>query len=547
MHFQASKVAAALGAAIAVLAAPPLPAQEVLEEIVVTALKRAESLQDAPATVVAFDSETVEQARIQSMRDYVNLTSNMTLMETQNNAFAFVNIRGLAQIRNVDPTVAVVIDGVLSTTSLAFSQDLYDIQQIEVLKGPQGALYGRNASGGAINITTKQPTSEPEVYVRGGIGNGDNVQLSGVASGPLGSDALLGRVVVGYKDADGWRDNVATGVKADPYEDLTVGGKLLWDLGASTALDLRLNYSNTESTGSQFVSNAPNFVTGFPGNAQYPGNGSAPASPRFARVDHGADRRSEQHEHQAPRQRTGHGRARGREPFGQDRLGGGSRHADVDHVVRHARSRDCRGAICVLPLCAGGGRARRRVTSGQRRGTGVSSGARRLRDRSKPHVRPESFPRIVQPRAADHVARRPLSALDRWRLLRANRSRRDDRDQQRLRPGVPGAAHGSEHRRHQSHGVLDTALSRAIDTDPRVPGRFGAEPEHERKRARLQLRQQPQHGVRRVRSDQLRPHRRARAVGRAALRPGPARAHDHGAKPVSASVRLPERPLWRRA
>ena len=279
MHFRASRIAAALGAAIAALAAPHLPAQEALEEIVVTALKRAESLHDAPATVVAFDSETVEQARIQSMRDYVNLTSNMTLMETQNNAFAFVNIRGLAQIRNVDPTVAVVIDGVLSTTSLAFSQDLYDIQQIEVLKGPQGALYGRNASGGAINITTKQPTTEPEVYVRGGIGNGDNVQLSGIASGPLGSDALLGRVVVGYKDADGWRDNVATGVKADPYDDLTVAGKLLWALGASTALDLRLNYSNTESTGSQFVSNAPNFVTGFPGNAQYPGNGSAPPVP----------------------------------------------------------------------------------------------------------------------------------------------------------------------------------------------------------------------------------------------------------------------------
>jgi iron complex outermembrane receptor protein len=279
MRFRSSKVAAAVGAALSGLVSMPAPAQEVLEEIVVTALKRAESLQDAPATVTAFDAETIEQARIQSMRDYVNLTSNMTLMETQNNAFAFVNIRGLAQIRNVDPTVAVVVDGVLSTTSLAFSQDLYDIQQIEVLKGPQGALYGRNATGGAINITTKQPTSDPEVYVRGGYGNGDNLQLSGVASGPLGSNGVLGRVVVGYKDAEGWRDNVATGVKADPYEDLTVAGKLLWDIGASTTLDLRLTYSNTESTGSQFVSNAPNFVTGFPGNAHWPGNGTAPPVP----------------------------------------------------------------------------------------------------------------------------------------------------------------------------------------------------------------------------------------------------------------------------
>ena len=276
-HFRSSStIAAAFG--IANLAAP-MQAQEALEEIVVTALKRAESLQDAPASVTAFDAETVEQARIQSMRDYVNLTSNMTLMETQNNAFAFVNIRGLAQIRNVDPTVAVVVDGVLSTTSLAFSQELYDIQQIEVLKGPQGALYGRNATGGAINITTKQPSTDPEIYVRGGIGNGDNVQFSGVASGPVGGDNVLGRIVVGYKEADGWRDNVATGVKADPYEDLTIAGKLLLELGASTTLDLRGTVSHTQSTGSQFISNAPNFVTGFPGNAQYPGNGTAPPVP----------------------------------------------------------------------------------------------------------------------------------------------------------------------------------------------------------------------------------------------------------------------------
>ena len=274
-----SRIAYALVAASGSLTAPPARGQDVLEEIVVTALRRAESLQDAPATVTAFDAETVEQARIQSMRDYVNLTSNMTLMETQNNAFAFVNIRGLAQIRNVDPTVAVVVDGVLSMTSLAFSQELYDIQQIEVLKGPQGALYGRNATGGAINITTKQPTTEPEAYVRGGFGNGDNVQLSAVASGPIGGDDVLGRVVVGYKEADGWRDNVATGVKADPYEDLTIAGKLLWQIGTSTTLDLRLALGDTKSTGSQFVSNAPNFVTGFPGNAQYPGNGTAPPVP----------------------------------------------------------------------------------------------------------------------------------------------------------------------------------------------------------------------------------------------------------------------------
>ncbi|HEY7672841.1 MAG TPA: TonB-dependent receptor [Gammaproteobacteria bacterium] len=273
---KSSKAAVAIGGLFCLVPSVS-PLAQALDEIVVTSLKRAESLQDVPANVTAFDADTIEEARILSMRDYVSLTSNMTLMETQNNAFAFVNVRGLAQIRNVDPTVAVVVDGVLSTTSLGFSQELYDIQQIEVLKGPQGALYGRNASGGAINITTKQPTDEGEVYVRGGFGNGDQVAASAVASGPLTDEGLRGRVVVGYRDADGWHDNVATDVKADPYENLTVGGKLLWDLGSATTLDLRLTYADTESTGSQFVSNAPNFVNlpSLPANAMYPGNGSA--------------------------------------------------------------------------------------------------------------------------------------------------------------------------------------------------------------------------------------------------------------------------------
>jgi iron complex outermembrane receptor protein len=255
--------------------APHASAQGTLEEVVITALKREQSLQEAPATITVFDAQRIEEAGITSMRDYVGLTSNMTLMETQNNAFAFVNIRGLSQIRNVDPTVAVVVDGVLSTTSLSFSQDLYDIRQIEVLKGPQGALYGRNATGGAINITTKPPSDELEASVKAGYGNGENKSASAVVSGPVAGNALLGRLVAGYQDAQGWRDNVATGEKADPYENRTVAGKLVWQPREELTLDLRLSWADTESTGSQFIANAPNFVSGFPGLAQWPANGSA--------------------------------------------------------------------------------------------------------------------------------------------------------------------------------------------------------------------------------------------------------------------------------
>jgi len=240
-------------------AAMPSFAQAVIEEIVVTARKRSENLQDVPASVVAFTETDIDRARIRSARDFVNLTPNVTMVETQNIAFAFVNIRGLSQVRNVDPTVAVVVDGVLQTTSLGFSKDLFDVQQIEVLKGPQGALYGRNATGGAINIITRQPTNEFEAYVRGGFGNGDSYSLMGGVSGPIAEDKLLGRFAVSYKDADGWRDNPNISEKVDPYEDLSLQGKLLWLISDDVTADLRIAYTDAESRGSGFRVNATNF------------------------------------------------------------------------------------------------------------------------------------------------------------------------------------------------------------------------------------------------------------------------------------------------
>ena len=86
----------------------------------------------------------------------------MTLVETQNAGNAFVVVRGISQARNSEPSVAVLVDGVLETNPAEFSQELFDIEQIEVLKGPQGALYGRNAIGGAIIIRTRDPGDEFE-------------------------------------------------------------------------------------------------------------------------------------------------------------------------------------------------------------------------------------------------------------------------------------------------------------------------------------------------------------------------------------------------
>ncbi|HET9361536.1 MAG TPA: TonB-dependent receptor, partial [Vicinamibacterales bacterium] len=189
--------------------------------------------------------------------------------------------------RNTEPTVAVVVDGVLQTTGLGFSEELYDIEQVEVLKGPQGALYGRNSSGGAINITTRPPTNALEGFARIGYGNGENVVFNGAVSGALVPDTLMGRAAVSIKDADGWRQNITLQKKADTYADRSVRGRLLWKPAPAFSGDLRFAYSNAEAGASQFVSNAPNFVEpppvgGLPGlaaNADGRDNGSATPVP----------------------------------------------------------------------------------------------------------------------------------------------------------------------------------------------------------------------------------------------------------------------------
>ncbi|WP_202899765.1 TonB-dependent receptor plug domain-containing protein [Kordiimonas gwangyangensis] len=132
-----------------------------LEEIVVTSRRKAESLQEAPAAITAFTSQKIQDAGIERPADFVALTTNLTLIETQNAGNAFVVLRGITQNRNSEPSVAVVIDGVQQVNPAQFNQELFDIQQIEVLKGPQGAIYGRNAIGGAIVITTKNRVKRP--------------------------------------------------------------------------------------------------------------------------------------------------------------------------------------------------------------------------------------------------------------------------------------------------------------------------------------------------------------------------------------------------
>ncbi len=242
-HFPVAVLASALATTL-----HPLPslAQGMLEEVVVTARKRAETLEESPLSVRAFTADEIESAGIESPRDFVNLTPNVTLVETQNAGNAFINVRGVSQARNSEMSVAVLVDGVLMPNPAQFTQQLVDVQQVEVLRGPQGALYGRNSIGGAITIVTRKPGDEMEGRVELGADSGPGYSIKGAVSGPI-TDDLKFRVAGSYIDTDGYIDNKYLDEEADPYEDLSLRGRLLYEPSDTFSADVRLSGSQLDT------------------------------------------------------------------------------------------------------------------------------------------------------------------------------------------------------------------------------------------------------------------------------------------------------------
>ena len=219
-----------------------------LEEVLVTARRRTESSQDVPVTITTFNSEAIRSAGIERPQDYISLTPNVTLVETQNEGNAFVTVRGISQARNSEPSVAVIVDGVLMSNPAQFNQELFDVQQIDVLKGPQGAVYGRNAIGGAIVITTQEPTDEFQGRFRLGYDSGPGGKAQIMGSGPLGdSDTLKYHAALSYMDTDGYIDNTYLNEKADPYKDVSARARLIWEPNDRLKTDARIYYSQLDT------------------------------------------------------------------------------------------------------------------------------------------------------------------------------------------------------------------------------------------------------------------------------------------------------------
>lgn len=225
---------------------PAIAAEMVLEEVVVTARRAEESLADVPIAVSVFTSAEIEDAGITRPEDFVNLTPNVVMVDTANTGDTQVTIRGITSTRDAESNFALVVDGVLITNPNSFNRELLDVAQIEVLKGPQGALYGRNASSGAILITTTKPSSEFEAEFTGGVGNNDAYRIQGKISGAL-SENLSGRIAFSHRETDGEFDNAFRGGNnVDFFEDDTIRGRLLYETDTTT-YDLRVGHSEADS------------------------------------------------------------------------------------------------------------------------------------------------------------------------------------------------------------------------------------------------------------------------------------------------------------
>ena len=219
-------------------------AQELLADsidtVVVTAQYRRQRVQDVPMAVKAFSATQIEDAGIRSPQEVADLTPNLAFDPSYTHRNSFLTIRGVSQVNNADAPVTVVVDGVPQNNQKQLKMALFDIERIEVLKGPQGALYGRNALGGVINIETRQPARHQEGFAEASLGQ-DNARA--VTAGWNGASADGGaslRVAAHAERSDGQIRNTYLQRRVDGVDhDDTLRARAMFQPAPGIRLDLR--------------------------------------------------------------------------------------------------------------------------------------------------------------------------------------------------------------------------------------------------------------------------------------------------------------------
>ncbi|MEO9461009.1 MAG: TonB-dependent receptor [Marinomonas sp.] len=264
-------LAAASFGAIACAAAPAIAqdagtapaAEEDDNTIIVTARRQSERLQDVPASVSVLTADALSKTGADNAEDFVQLTPGVTIVTgTAEAGDTQINIRGINGARDAESSVALVVDGILKTNTAQLNQTQGTLRQVEILKGPQGALYGRNAAAGAIVLQTLKPSDTFEGGIKASYANENTIQGTAHVAGPLGDN--LGFVLSGYyRTTDGFFRNEFLDAKVvDDQEVWTVDGRIIAGLGDATELDVKARYSKLNGASINFNSSfhLPNFA-----------------------------------------------------------------------------------------------------------------------------------------------------------------------------------------------------------------------------------------------------------------------------------------------
>ncbi len=231
---------------------PPATAEElVLEEVIVTARKRVESMQETPVAVSAFGAEALREQGVRNLSDFNRVVPNIEVAPGNGNAgLANIYIRGVGQRNsgsNIDSGVGIYIDGVYMGRPDGALLDINDVQSVQVLRGPQGTLFGKNTTGGALVFTSNKPLDEYEGSMGLRVGNYDRLDGDLMFNVPI-TDSLFTRLSATHRSRDGYIDNLYDGEDYIDEDRQNVLWQTRWLATDDLTLDLNLNWARTDQT-----------------------------------------------------------------------------------------------------------------------------------------------------------------------------------------------------------------------------------------------------------------------------------------------------------
>lgn len=221
-----------------------------IADIVVTAQRRSESLQDVPLAVSALDAQRIKEAGFRDVEDLSSTVPNLNISALWGTSNPKIFMRGIGNNnfnQTAESKVAVYLDQVYLSAPSGQLFQMFDLDRIEVLRGPQGTLYGKNATGGAISVYSKKPGDTAEGYARAGYGNYDAYELEGAATLPL-SSTLSARIAGTWSKRDGYVTDLRDGSKVNDADQWAARGLLRWQPQSGIDITLNIHGGGSDST-----------------------------------------------------------------------------------------------------------------------------------------------------------------------------------------------------------------------------------------------------------------------------------------------------------